>query len=213
MCQACCLAAIVSQFVATSSLASDTQSPRGRTERANQAATAKVMVVGQIYVVGNESTPQGTILRREPLYPGKKFTKADLQVAERKLARLWCYVFAKDDERPSVMILDGDDGSGVRDILIIVHEGPQTVCLWRLVDLGEAALDIRCQHLVFGHLALVPGAPHRITLVSYCLGDAAYSWFKGDDEQTKRAIDFLLWSPWGLFPFSTGWPENPAPPS
>jgi len=200
------VAVVISQFFASGS---DTQAPRNRVERDKRTATQKATFVGQVWVLGNEATPQNVILRRVPLYPGQRFTQADLRVAERKLARLWCYVFAKGEQRPTVTAIDRDDGSAFRDILIQVHEGPQTLCLWRVVDTTGVALDIRCRHIVFGYLTLVPRGPQKITLAGYFLGDAACSWLNGDRQEANRAINIMLWA----LSLDPDWPENPAPPS
>jgi Surface antigen variable number repeat len=45
-------------------------------------------LVGGIQVLGNDATPDGLILDQLQLYPGARYTKKDLQLARRKLARL-----------------------------------------------------------------------------------------------------------------------------
>jgi TolA-binding protein len=52
--------------------------------------------VGQIFIIGNDKTPQGVILDQAPLYPGALLTAADLLSAQKNLARTGRFVVDPD---------------------------------------------------------------------------------------------------------------------
>src|SRR5580698_1627981 len=75
--------------------------------RAEQRAT-RLGLVGSVYIVGNEATPQDVILYQVDLSPGKPFTDADLRRFEKNLVRLsWLFVVDGKD-RPKVELKDPD---------------------------------------------------------------------------------------------------------
>jgi outer membrane protein assembly complex protein YaeT len=79
--------------------------------------------VGQILIAGNEVTRQNVILRQVPLYPGQILTYPDLRVAERNLAKL--NIFETNPEkgiRPTVTVLDNNDDTEFKDVLVQVKE-------------------------------------------------------------------------------------------
>src|SRR5262249_43322311 len=79
--------------------------------------------VGQIFIVGNEVTRQNVILRQVPLYPGQVLTYPDLRQAERNLARLNIFeANAESGVRPTVTVINPDDDSEFKDILVQVQE-------------------------------------------------------------------------------------------
>ncbi len=71
--------------------------------------------VGQIFLVGNEKTPQAAILALVPLYPGQVLTYDDLKTAEQNLKRLF--------NSATVSVINAEAAEGpFRDILIAVQE-------------------------------------------------------------------------------------------
>jgi outer membrane protein assembly factor BamA len=79
--------------------------------------------VGQIFIAGNDVTRQNVILRQVPLYPGQILTYPDLRVAERNLAKL--NIFESNPEkgvRPTLSVLDNNDDSPFKDVLVQVKE-------------------------------------------------------------------------------------------
>jgi outer membrane protein assembly complex protein YaeT len=79
--------------------------------------------VGQIIIAGNDVTRQNVILRQVPLYPGQILTYPDLRVAERNLAKL--NIFEANQEkgiRPTLTVLDNNDDSPFKDVLVQVKE-------------------------------------------------------------------------------------------
>jgi len=77
--------------------------------------------VGQVLVVGNERTKQNVILRQVPLYPGQVLTYPDLRAAERNLTRLNIFE-ANENVHPTVTVLDPENESDYKDILVQVQE-------------------------------------------------------------------------------------------
>jgi outer membrane protein assembly complex protein YaeT len=79
--------------------------------------------VGQILVSGNEVTRQNVILRQVPLYPGQILTYPDLRLAEKNLAKLNLFEMnAEKGMRPTVTVLDNNDDSPFKDVLVQVKE-------------------------------------------------------------------------------------------
>ncbi|HXG10251.1 MAG TPA: outer membrane protein assembly factor BamA [Gemmataceae bacterium] len=79
--------------------------------------------VGQIFIVGNEVTRQNVILRQVPLFPGQILTYPDLRVAERNLARLNIFeVNPETGVRPTVTVINPEEDSEFKDILVTVQE-------------------------------------------------------------------------------------------
>lgn len=77
--------------------------------------------VGQIIIVGNERTKQNVILRQVPLYSGQVLTYPDIRVAERNLAKLNIFE-TNGDVRPTVTVLDPENDSEFKDLLVQVQE-------------------------------------------------------------------------------------------
>jgi len=80
-------------------------------------------LIGQIFIVGNTKTAQGVILEACPFYPGAVLKFPDLQQAERNLRKLGIF---EDDPakgiRPTVLVMDPNEESPYKDILIQVQE-------------------------------------------------------------------------------------------
>jgi outer membrane protein assembly factor BamA len=98
--------------------------------------------VGQIIIIGNQTTRQNIILRQIPLYPGDVLTYPDLRVAEANLLRL--NIFENDPERgirPTVEVLDPDGPNPVKDILVTVQETRTGSLLFGLGVNSDAGLN------------------------------------------------------------------------
>jgi outer membrane protein assembly complex protein YaeT len=79
--------------------------------------------VGEIIIIGNDTTRQNVILRQVPLLPGQILTYPDLRVAERNLARLNIFeVNPETGVRPTVTVIDPDSDSEFKNILVTVQE-------------------------------------------------------------------------------------------
>jgi outer membrane protein insertion porin family len=81
--------------------------------------------VGQVIIVGNDTTRESVIRRQVPLYPNQVLTVPDLQVAEANLARL--NIFEANGEtgvRPTVTVIDPDSENPIKDVLVQVQEAP-----------------------------------------------------------------------------------------
>lgn len=79
--------------------------------------------VGQLFIVGNTRTEQDIILKHVRLYPGAELKYPDLQETERNLRKLG--IFVNDPVkgiRPTVTVIDPNDDSPYKDILIQVKE-------------------------------------------------------------------------------------------
>jgi hypothetical protein len=93
--------------------------------------------VGEVFVVGNERTPQTVILRQVPIYPGQILRPRVLRSGERNLARLtWLFLVDKEN-RPQVRVIDPHAKTAFRDVLISVSERPAASALWRSLDICE----------------------------------------------------------------------------
>lgn len=73
--------------------------------------------VGQIFIIGNEKTPDIAILEQVPFFPGGLLNYSDLRVAERNLSRLKGL-----KSNPKVTVLDLDGDSEFKDIEIRIEE-------------------------------------------------------------------------------------------
>jgi hypothetical protein len=90
-----------------------------------QVVESPTLFVGQIFIVGNETTSSEVILDAIHLYPGQILQYPALRLAEANLARTRRFVV--DPERgirPTVTPLDGD--GDFRDILVQVQERPSS---------------------------------------------------------------------------------------
>ncbi len=99
--------------------------------------------VGEVFIVGNTSTPAHLFRARVDLYPGQVLSYPEVRIAERDLARLdWFVVDPKNGIRPTVQILECD--GIVKDILIKVHERPGNwarLAAWNVV-LARSSMDV-----------------------------------------------------------------------
>jgi hypothetical protein len=87
------------------------------------AADKPPALIGQIFIVGNTKTASSIILEAAQLYPGAVLKYPDLQQAERNLRKLG--VFEDDPAKgihPTVLVMDPNDDSPYKDILIQVQE-------------------------------------------------------------------------------------------
>lgn len=81
--------------------------------------------VGQIFVVGNEITPDQVIRNELNLYPGMPFSPEQLRTAENNLAKLGLFrIDPAAQIAPKVIVLDPDGVSEFKDILVQVEEKP-----------------------------------------------------------------------------------------
>jgi hypothetical protein len=169
--------------------------------------------VGQIFVVGNESTPQCVILRRVPLFPGDVLNPGDLRRAENNLARLpWLFVVNKD-VHPTVQILDPKRASEYKDILVTVQERRLTPHLWRCADAAEAAFRFECARRVIGPLAAVPGVTDCAMVAAGGCASIALKLIRGEPEEALAVARYLGSPlPWVGLPATSASPETPAPP-
>jgi outer membrane protein assembly factor BamA len=79
--------------------------------------------VGQIFVVGNKTTPTSTILKRVKLVPGQVLDYGAMRASERSLAALGLFVVNPERGiRPTVTVIEGD--GPYQDILVTVQEKP-----------------------------------------------------------------------------------------
>jgi outer membrane protein assembly factor BamA len=79
--------------------------------------------VGQIIILGNTQTSTETILKQVPLRPGQVLNYADVQTAERNLARLGRFVVRPDQGvAPRVTVVDSEGQGGFKDVVIQVEE-------------------------------------------------------------------------------------------
>jgi RNA polymerase sigma-70 factor (ECF subfamily) len=76
---------------------------------------ARVARVGQVFIVGNEKTPQDVILKHLSLFPGQVLTYPDIKASERNLT--------KQGINATITILNPENDSAFKDILISVQEG------------------------------------------------------------------------------------------
>jgi hypothetical protein len=158
---------IFSQFLAPAG--SDAQPRRDPAGSEKQAVVKAPARVGQIFVVGNESTPQSLILNRVPLYPGQVLVEADMQRGEAELAKLsWFFVVTKAD-RPRVQVANPKSDSVFKDIIVTVRERRHTRYCWPLVDAGREIVRYALARLIFGRLASIPGAPEFAEEIA-CMG-------------------------------------------
>jgi outer membrane protein insertion porin family len=79
--------------------------------------------VANIYVVGNEVTQDRVILRLLGLYPGQTLRYPEVKLGEAALARSNLFEIKKEEEKPTITVLEPNDGYGVyKDILVRVKE-------------------------------------------------------------------------------------------
>lgn len=79
--------------------------------------------IRKIRVTGNERISRESILAHVPLVPGRILSRSDLKQAERNLAELGLFVVdAKTGVRPTIAVIDVEDDSDRKDLLITVKE-------------------------------------------------------------------------------------------
>ncbi len=72
--------------------------------------------VGQLFIIGNKTVSQKSILKQVPLFPGQVLEPADLRIAERNLFRLKTLKSAK------ITVLNPEEEAAYKDIRIDVEE-------------------------------------------------------------------------------------------
>jgi hypothetical protein len=112
--------------------------------------------VGQILVVGNESTYHSFILQQITLEPGQEITENAVRQSERNLARLSYLFMTTEKAHPAIMVLNGDGKSDYRDILVQVTERPGARWMWKAVIAAPLVLQFACHRHVFGPLMASP---------------------------------------------------------
>jgi outer membrane protein assembly complex protein YaeT len=82
--------------------------------------------VGQIMIVGNDVTKDNVILRQlQGIYPGQTLSYPEMRQAERNLARLQIFeVKPEQGIRPTVAVVDPEDATEFKDLLVTVQEQP-----------------------------------------------------------------------------------------
>jgi outer membrane protein insertion porin family len=79
--------------------------------------------VGRIFVVGNDVTQERVILRLLGIYPGQTLRYPEMRIAEANLARANIFEMkAEDGIKPTVKVLNPDDDSEYKDILVELKE-------------------------------------------------------------------------------------------
>lgn len=81
--------------------------------------------VGQIHIVGNEVTKDRVIRRLLGLFPGQTLAYPELRIAEQNLTR--STLFEVNPElgiRPTVSVVDSEQGNEFKDIIVQVKEAP-----------------------------------------------------------------------------------------
>jgi hypothetical protein len=93
--------------------------PPERRPKVVQAAPGKR--IGQVFIIGNPTTPATVILDAIRLSPGQALDYAGIQAAERNLADLKIF------KASQVTILDAETDSPFKDVLVTVQEKPTGV--------------------------------------------------------------------------------------
>jgi outer membrane protein assembly factor BamA len=79
--------------------------------------------VGKIYTVGNDVTQDRVILRLLGLYPGQTLRYPEVKLGEAALWRSNLFEMKGEDTKPSIEVIESNDGYGVyKDILVRVKE-------------------------------------------------------------------------------------------
>jgi hypothetical protein len=83
----------------------------------------KQTVLGEIFIVGNDKTPNSVILKLTGFCPGENLSYPLLRLAEQRLVKSGRFkVNEQEGIRPTVTVIEREDGTDVRDILIRVQE-------------------------------------------------------------------------------------------
>ncbi len=98
---------------------------RAKAEAPKPAEEKPPARVGQVFIIGNEKTEQGVILKQVPVYPGQVLSYPDLKAAEKNLERTGLFVVdPRKGVRPTVTVRDNPvaPDSEFKDIFITVEE-------------------------------------------------------------------------------------------
>ncbi len=168
-------------------------------------------LVGSVYIIGNEATPQDVILDQVDLSPGQPFTDADLRRFEKNLARLsWLFVVDGKD-RPIVWVKYSDQVCDFKDIVVQIKERPFTPHVFRAAEYLQGAAWEMFRYPRLGLWAAIPGVtavPDRLTAASFVIADALC---RGNWEDAYQASVLFAYS-CGLIPISPAVPaQMPAP--
>jgi len=81
------------------------------------------LMVGEIYIVGNDKTPISEIVKHVDMYPGQVLTVPELRLAEQRLRLSGLFkVNRRQGNRPTISVIEGDLQGDFRDILVRVKE-------------------------------------------------------------------------------------------
>ncbi len=97
--------------------------------------------VNQIIITGNEVTKDRVIRRLLNLYPGQVLVYPELEIGQRELMRT--NIFENDPEKggpPSIRVLENDNGSNFKDVVVNVKETPTGSLLFGLGVNSDAGL-------------------------------------------------------------------------
>jgi outer membrane protein assembly factor BamA len=97
--------------------------------------------VNRVIIVGNEQTKDRVIRRILNLYPGQILTYPDTKIGEFELKRL--NIFENDPEKggpPTIRVLDNDNGSEFKDVVVQVKETPTGSLMFGLGVNSDAGL-------------------------------------------------------------------------
>jgi RNA polymerase sigma factor (sigma-70 family) len=101
----------------------DTEAHDQPTDDLEPAQVGEMARIGDVKIVGNSKIPVRLILDAVPLVPGAVLRDTDVRRAERNLARLGLFEMnAAKNIRPTVTVLETNDGSGFKDIVVRVKE-------------------------------------------------------------------------------------------
>ncbi len=93
------------------------------------AQTDEVRFVGEVIIVGNDRTSDGTIRRVVQLYPGQVLHMEDVRQAEQAIADLGLFVVDPEKGiRPTVSVLESP--GEFKDVLVRVQEKPTEEIRW-----------------------------------------------------------------------------------
>jgi hypothetical protein len=103
--------------------------------------------VGQIRVVGNEATRDGIILDQLELCPGARFSRKDLQKAQRRLARLGLFDAASVCARADL------SDSPFKTIIVVLQERPDANLRLTLAQFLCYLQESQVERLTAAHIA------------------------------------------------------------
>jgi hypothetical protein len=80
-------------------------------------------LIGEIYVIGNDKTPTSVVLKYAGLHPGEPLSYPLLRLAEKWLAATDLFVVDEQEGvRPTITVIEGEEGGTYRDIMIVVKD-------------------------------------------------------------------------------------------